>query len=209
MLGAIAPLSSRAVSVSIDFANRRFHPVVDLSAGYEVLDLSGGAAVERMTDSPFTIGRYDEDRSIYTSSLFAGGRSIHVGIDIGAPAGTPVYAFEEGELFLQGLNEAPGDYGPTVITHHLLDGVDLWVLHGHLSLASLGERVPGDRFAAGDRIGWIGEESINGGWPPHLHIQLSYRKPDTHDLPGAVSQKERTAALQLYPDPRLILGPLY
>jgi hypothetical protein len=29
------------------------------------------------------------------------------------------------------------------------------------------------------------------------------------DLPGAVSDADREAALAIYPDPRLVLGPLY
>jgi len=34
-------------------------------------------------------------------------------------------------------------------------------------------------------------------------------EPTTHDLPGVVSPLEREQALRDYPDPRLVLGPLY
>ena len=186
-----------------------FHPIVDLSPGYEVLDLSKGATADRLTDSLITVGRYDEDRSIYQALLFAGGRSVHMGIDIGAPEGTPVFVFEEGTVYRQGINPANGDYGPTLITQHVVKGRDLWVLHGHLSPESLELRGPGDSIEAGDVLGWFGTSEVNGGWPPHVHIQLSVERPLTHDMPGAVSPAQRAQALVCYPDPRTILGPLY
>jgi murein DD-endopeptidase MepM/ murein hydrolase activator NlpD len=192
-----------------EFPEANYHPVVDLSAGYEVLDLSRGGTPERTTEQPLTVGRYDEDRSIYTTALFAGGRSIHMGIDIGAPVGTPVYAFASGDVFCQGVNAAPGDYGPTLITHHVLGGRHLWVLHGHLSSASLAVHRLGERFEPGELLGWIGDRDINGGWPPHVHIQLCVERPETHDMPGAVTAEQRSWALRHYPDPRAILGPLY
>jgi len=182
--------------------------VVNLSPGYEVLDLSQGGSAERFTDSLLTIGRYDEDRSIYTGELFTG-RSIHMGVDIGAPAGTPVYAFTAGRLYCQGVNPAPGDYGPTLITHHVLEGIDLWVLHGHLSSESLELRRPEDPLKSGDLLGWVGGRDINGGWAPHVHIQLSIQRPETHDMPGVVSREDREESLRRYPDPRAILGPIY
>ena len=193
----------------IDFAAHTFHPVVRLPEDYEVLDFTRGAKAERFRNSPFTIGRYDEDRAIYTSELFTGGRSVHVGLDIGAPAGTEVLCPYKGALFLQGRNEAEGDYGPTVVTQHQLGDVDLWVLYGHLSLESLELHQPGDELAAGDVLGWMGAPEVNGGWPPHVHVQLSRVRPERPDLPGAVRPDERPEALIRYPDPRLILGDLY
>ena len=55
----------------------------------------------------------------------------------------------------------------------------------------------------------MGTREVNGGWNPHLHFQLSLLEPETHDLPGAVSVADRSWALRAFPDPRLVLGPLY
>ena len=44
---------------------------------------------------------------------------------------------------------------------------------------------------------------------PHLHIQLSTVRPETHDLPGVVSKQELEHALIRYPDPRNILGDVF
>jgi hypothetical protein len=42
-----------------------------------------------------------------------------------------------------------------------------------------------------------------------VHVQLSLEAPPTHDMPGVVAKEDREAALRVYPDPRLVLGPLY
>ena len=55
----------------------------------------------------------------------------------------------------------------------------------------------------------MGHEDENGGWPPHVHVQLSWNEPVNGDLPGVVRPENRLAALESYPDPRLICGPLY
>ena len=58
-------------------------------------------------------------------------------------------------------------------------------------------------------ICWMGDKDENGGWDPHLHFQLSLIEPETHDMPGVVSPEDREQALRDYPDPRLVLGPIY
>ena len=65
------------------------------------------------------------------------------------------------------------------------------------------------KINSGDVIAKIGSESENGGWPPHLHFQLSLEEPETFDLPGVVEKSEIKSALKKYPDPRIILGDLY
>jgi murein DD-endopeptidase MepM/ murein hydrolase activator NlpD len=71
------------------------------------------------------------------------------------------------------------------------------------------EREVGVRVRSGETIAWVGDRTENGGWPPHLHFQLSYERPERADLPGVVTAAERELALLRYPDPRLVLGPLY
>ena len=189
------------------------HPVLFQPPGTVVLDLTSPAAVFPRT--PWSIGRYDEARpGVYTTDLFAGGRSVHVGIDLGGPAGTAVHAFAWGRVVHVGENPAPGDYGNVLVTEHDLvlpggRGGPLYALWGHLSAASRRRWRPGRAFSAGTVLGWLGEPHENGGWPPHLHLQLSLERPETHDLPGAVAPADRAAALERFPDPRLVLGPLY
>lgn len=191
-----------------------YHPVIELPADYDIFDFTNGYDPARLRGL-YGIGKYDEDRvGMYNSDLFSAGasddaRTIHVGIDIGAPVGTSVFAFDAGSIFMTGINAAPGDYGGTIITEHLFEGRRLWALHGHLSHASVGLRAAGARIERGDVIGFLGDEKENGGWNPHLHFQLSWIEPRVCDLPGVVSRKDRAQALRDFPDPRLVLGPLY
>ncbi len=186
-----------------------FHPVLILPEVYEILDFTKASDSPWQAGSDFTVGRYNEKRvGLYTHELFRGQRDNHIGIDIGGPVGTPVHAFYEGEIYLIGDNDRPGDYGATLITRHLLNAVEIYALYGHLSRKSLDKKV-GQPIGSGEIIGWLGEASENGGWPPHVHFQLSLVAPERADMPGAVSDEDLEAALKLYPDPRLVLGPLY
>jgi murein DD-endopeptidase MepM/ murein hydrolase activator NlpD len=182
------------------------HPIVHLPSAAVVLDLT---ATWPEGGPVWSIGRYDEVRGVYTQPLFGGVRSLHVGVDLGGPAGTPVHAWADGVVRYVGVNAAPGDYGPTVVTEHSLDGRPLFVLHGHLSGASLACSPVGRVVRAGDVIGWLGEPHENGGWPPHVHVQLSWEDPLRADMPGVVDPAERDAALARFPDPRRVLGPLW
>jgi murein DD-endopeptidase MepM/ murein hydrolase activator NlpD len=91
----------------------------------------------------------------------------------------------------------------------LLDGVPLWALYGHLDAASIEGKTVGQKVSAGEVICWMGDNHENGGWESHLHFQLSLVEPETHDLPGVVAPEDRQQALLDYPDPRLVLGPIY
>lgn len=162
----------------------------------------------------YTIGKYAEKRGIYTSELFTGGvppelrRDIHVGIDLGGPIGAPVMLPCAGRIAFQGYNPADGDYGNCVITRHELQGHPLYMLFGHLDGRSIAHATDVE-LPAGYVIGRLGASSENGGWPPHVHFQLSFRAPTTHDLPGAVAAVDLEQALRDFPDPRLVLGAIY
>lgn len=184
----------------------RRQQVVALPPDAPVLDLSGPWPADAPT---WSIGRYDEIRGVYDQPLFGGRRTLHMGVDLGGPVGTPVRAFAAGEVVYAGVNTAPGDYGPTVVTRHRLGGRPIWALHGHLSAASLRLSPPGRRLRAGARIGWLGARDENGGWPPHLHFQLAWADPGGPDMPGVVDPADREVALARYPDPRVVLGALW
>ena len=99
---------------------------------------------------------------------------------------------------------------PTSV-QYLVSGhkVALWSLYGHLSASSLYLNPTGTMVKAGQRIGVLGETNENGGWPPHLHFQLSWCPPEGHDMPGVVAVAQRARGRWTFPDPRLVLGTLY
>ncbi len=156
------------------------------------------------------IGRWDEVRPhTYTTSIFTSDRNVHVGLDLGAPAGTVVRAAFDGRIHSLGSNDAPGDYGPTIITEHHVEGHRFWLLHGHLTRTSLEMWSVGDRVVQSEPLGALGDEEVNGGYPPHLHLQVSLIEPETHDLPGVVTEEDRVEARRHFPDPRCYIGQVY
>jgi hypothetical protein len=120
-----------------------------------------------------------------------------------------VHAFADGEVFLFAYNPAAGDFGYTLITRHELEGRPIYALHGHLAARSIEGRKEGQAVGRGEVIAWVGDKHENGGWNPHLHFQLSLVKPEVCDMPGVVSEADREKARATYPDPRIVLGPLY
>ncbi|MFH1632778.1 MAG: aminotransferase class III-fold pyridoxal phosphate-dependent enzyme [Chloroflexota bacterium] len=160
------------------------------------------------------IGRYDEARLIYTSPAFATGealtdehRSIHLGMDIFAEADRPVFAPLAGTVYAFSNNAAPQDYGPVIILeHHTADGTPFYTLYGHLSEESLERLKAGQPITPGQRIGSIGTAEVNGGWAPHLHLQIITDLLDMGcDFPGVCRASQRDVWKSLSPDPNLIL----
>ena len=192
----------------IDWTSHDFHPVVHLPDEYEVRDFTDGDYSPSVFD--YDIGRYDELRpGMYSTELFSDGRFLHVGIDIGAPVGTPCMAFDDGEIAHFGYNPDDGDYGNVIVTKHMVGITPVWALYGHLCSESIKGKEVGQKISKGEVICWMGDKHENGGWEPHLHFQLSLVEPGTHDMPGVVSPENRLEALAKYPDPRLVLGPIY
>jgi murein DD-endopeptidase MepM/ murein hydrolase activator NlpD len=186
-----------------------FHPVVVLPPETVVLDLTQPNPAPGTT--PWGVGRYDELRpGMYTTALFEPGRHLHVGVDLGGPVGTAVHAFWAGRVTHAGYNPAAGDYGHVLVNEHqLAPETLLYALFGHLSAPSAARWRPGDAFERGHVLGWLGDHHENGGWPSHVHLQLSWARPTTHDMPGTVHPRDRDDALIRYPDPRAIVGPLW
>jgi murein DD-endopeptidase MepM/ murein hydrolase activator NlpD len=161
--------------------------------------------------TPVGVGRYDEDRVLYRHSpLFDGTaerRSIHLGIDLFVVEGTEVLAPLPATVHSAADNAGLGNYGPTVILRHELDGTEFHTLYGHLSRSSLDHLETGATLFAGDPVGEVGDLQENGSWPPHLHFQIiTDALGDAVDYPGVSAPSERERFLELCPDPNLILG---
>jgi peptidoglycan LD-endopeptidase LytH len=188
----------------------KYHQVIKFPNPPVVFDLSL-ADIETVTaGSEWGIGKYNEKRAGVYKQFYHGNRDIHVGVDLFCPAGTPVHAFADGELHLFANNDMPGDYGYTLIYKHTLEnGETIFSLYGHLGAASLKDKVVGQKVHSGAVIAWTGNNTENGGWKPHVHFQLSTTAPNVCDMPGVVADNQLEQALLLYPDPRIVLGPIF
>lgn len=171
-------------------------------------------ALMRAAKGRVAIGRYDEPRLLYTARFFGGDsdaterRTIHIGLDLFEPAGTPVHAPLDGVVHAFANNAVPQDYGPVIILRHETDAGDVfYTLYGHLSRASLDGLSLGKRIARGERFAWLGTPNENVGWTPHLHLQIitDLLGVDT-DFPGVAPASQRSVWRSLSPDPNLLVG---
>jgi len=158
----------------------------------------------------YGIGGYMEHRTLYARSpLFDAGdepRRLHLGIDIWADEGTPVYSPLQGNVHSFNDNDNFGDYGPTIILEHNLNGLKLYSLYGHLSRKSLKGLAIGQSIHPNRQIASFGGVEENGHWPPHLHFQLMFDMEGNHgDYPGVCRFSEMEKYLKNIPDPQLIL----
>lgn len=157
------------------------------------------------------VGGYNEHRVIYRRSehfnTSEDSREIHLGIDFWAEAGTPVLTPLYGIVHSFRDNANFGDYGPTIILEHTIDGQPLYSLYGHLTRASLEGLYVGKEVQVDDKIGEIGPYPENGDWPPHLHFQLITDMLGYEgDFPGVCSISDRDKFLSICPNPNELLG---
>ena len=101
------------------------------------------------------------DRRIYLYSTGARARTVHVGLDLAAPTGTPVHSSGNGIVRMAEFRIVTG--GTVVIEH--LPGV--FTLYYHLDEVAANE---GAVIAAGDPIGTVGATGLATG--PHLHWEV-------------------------------------
>ncbi len=169
----------------------------------------------RDAGAAFGAGGYGEARLIYSAESYAGRaatderRTIHLGVDLTLPAGSPLYAPLDGVV--HGAEDGGRfDYGPVVVLRHEAAGdppLTFFTLYGHLDRASLARLTIGQTIRAGERFAALGAPPENGDWWPHVHVQVI---TDLLDVPcnfnGVAPASQRTTWLSLSPDPNLILG---
>ncbi|WP_226163715.1 peptidoglycan DD-metalloendopeptidase family protein [Hymenobacter terricola] len=158
------------------------------------------------------IGGYLENRVIYRRSPHFGpgaapeARSLHLGVDVWLLAGTPVLAPLPAVVHSLADNDNFGDYGPTVILQHTLEGTVFYSLYGHLSRREWRALKPGQELAKGEAFATVGPFPENGDWPPHLHFQLiADLRGHSGDFPGVAQPSEQAIWAARCPDPNLML----
>ena len=161
----------------------------------------------------FHLGYYAEPRLIYTDNEFYKGpykassrRTVHMGVDIFAPAGTGIHAPLSATVTAVDNRQGNLDYGGLVILcHEIENGATFFTLYGHLNPESIRSLAPGQRVDKGERFAAIGEQHHNGGWAPHLHFQAGLTSTDPN-WPGAVDPDELAFWSNLYPNPAALLN---
>jgi len=184
--------------------------------GFDPADCAGRVdAVLGAGGARIGIGRWGEPRPIYSAPAFGGDdplaprRTRHLGVDLFAPAGTPVHAPLAGEVAGTGWSSQRFDYGGwALLRHRTDDGVPFATFYGHLARSVFTDLEFGRRINAGETFATLGGRSENGDWPPHLHLQLlAAGEEQWGETPDGVADPDDFAACAaLYPNPAPLLN---
>jgi len=202
--------------------DRQEYVDIDLSSNnsdLDTIDVSSSKAWEIYLkkyvdkhDATVAVGGYLEQRDIYSRSAYfkqeslENERNIHLGVDLWCATGTKVLAVLDGEIHSFQNNTNFGDYGPTIILKHIVQGIAFYSLYGHLSLDSITTLKIGQQVRRGEVIGYLGDSTINGDYAPHLHFQLIKDMQEKFgDYPGVTSAKDLDFYKNNCPDPELLL----
>ena len=135
-----------------------------VGAAILILGILGCASGRRATDVETVPSGWPVPRAsaVVTSEFGAPrGKSHHEGIDLSAPAGTPVTATADGVIGFAGRS---GDFGRLVIVDH---GAGWQTRYAHLKRIKVKK---GKKVARGDVIGTIGKSGNATG--NHLHYEV-------------------------------------
>ena len=189
-------------------------PVGDLSVGGSLCPenpfaLSPGEAAQLGRTDTRWLGRYGEPRLIYTEPAFTGAtksarrRTVHLGVDLFAPAGTALHAPLDGTVVRAGAEAGAQGYGGMVVLRHDTPAGVFHTLWGHLA-AGCARLKPGQRIVAGEAFAHVGDLPENGGWAPHLHLQLGFA--DDPDWDGVADPDARELQMARFPNPAALLN---
>lgn len=139
-------------------------------AAIKVLEDAGlhwAEALHKRLGIEFSFGGYMEDRShLMRDHYQKPGETWHLGIDYTVPSGTEVHLPFNAELvyFQVDPDQNGGWGGKAIFSPNKKD----CLIFGHLNEIESRKT----QWNAGDRISTIADFSKNGGWFPHLHIQV-------------------------------------
>ena len=207
------------IDSNIDYKN---YVAFDLSESHTdqlKLDLTDAEKFEEFVENHLSknhaqvaFGGYLETRNLYKRSETFNDenteeRNIHIGLDLWIKAGTSVLSALDGKIHSFQNNLGLGDYGPTIILEHEIEGVTFYTLYGHLSLESVEDKIEGQLVRKGEKIAELGKPPINGDYAPHLHFQIIKNIQNKKgDYPGVCSEKEVDFYRENCPDPNLLLN---
>ncbi|WP_119393071.1 aminotransferase class III-fold pyridoxal phosphate-dependent enzyme [Taklimakanibacter lacteus] len=208
---ALSPIWGRPLSnhriLQVPFGDAS-HPLVKAAASMDVGACeTAWQALRKAENAELGIGPWGERRAIYAGKMFESKlirdvrRTRHLGLDIFAEAGTLVMTPLAGRVTDVRIEREPLGYGCVILIEHEPEpGVRFSSLWGHLSHETAAHLKEGQLLQAGERIGTLGNADENGGWLPHLHLQLvAYGSDDAEPIPGVGEEAYLDLWAKLYP----------
>ena len=203
---AILPIQYQLSSAIYFDLSTQKSPFYGVSEVQRLIDIT--QEIMHAKSANFGVGAYGEARFIYQPHAQFCDRSIHLGLDLTVPVETPVMTPLDATVHSVAVHKDAGNYGHVVILqHHYLETI-FFTLYGHLSSTCLSELTVGQTIKAGERFAYVGSVQENGGWPPHLHLQIVDDLGEyTDTYPGVCSQAEKKYFLKNCPDPGVLFTP--
>lgn len=133
----------------------------DSSDGQGYFDKRGWSLKKTFIKSPLPFLRVTSGFTLRRFHPVLGKVRPHLGVDFGAPTGTPVMAAADGKIIFAGNN---GGYGNLIRLQH---NATLTTFYGHLSKILVKN---GQRVRQGKIIGMVGSTGLSTG--PHLHYGM-------------------------------------
>ncbi|HVK90597.1 MAG TPA: aminotransferase class III-fold pyridoxal phosphate-dependent enzyme, partial [Mycoplana sp.] len=160
------------------------------------------------------IGPWGEERTVYAGEMFVSRfiektrRTRHLGLDLFMAAGTKVFTPLPATVVSVEIETDPLGYGCLIALRHEPEGcppfISLW---GHLAHEAMHRLKSGDRLEAGALVGEMGAPAENGGWAPHLHLQISTDTTlSATEILGVGEPRYLDVWAELFPDARTYAG---
>lgn len=160
------------------------------------------------------IGPFGEERTVYAGEMFVSRfiegerRTHHLGFDLFMAAGTKVFTPLPATVVSVEVEKDPLGYGCLIALRHEPEGcppfISLW---GHLAHEAVNRLKAGDRLEAGALVGEMGAATENGGWAPHLHLQISIDTTlSAAEILGVGEPRYLDVWAELFPNARTFAG---
>lgn len=168
-------------------------------------------AAQKELGKTYSYGGWLEPRHIlWRGSYLEEAQSfIHLGIDFNVPAGTAV-SFDRSGSIIQVDSDYPDEGGwGTRILFQPDDSGDLFI-YAHLDPSV--DVSKGESVSEGKIMGRVGKAPFNGGWFPHLHVQVieanavnGFLENGLSNLDGYGPETELTTLKQQFKNPLEVL----
>jgi len=168
----------------------------------------------RETGVELGIGPFAEERTVYAGEMFVSRfiegarRTRHLGFDLFQAAGTKVFTPLAATVVSVEVEKDPLGYGCLIALRHEPEGCPPYIsLWGHLAHEAVTRLKAGDRLEAGALVGEMGAPKENGGWAPHLHLQISTDTTlSATEILGVGEPRYLDIWAELFPDARTFAG---
>ena len=177
--GVFAASASAATTASVTWPSKWRSPLGSSAVGTKVTMTTKWGA--------YSLGCSNADRTHGYTYYLPSGRAQHLGIDLAAPASSPVYSIADGMITNAGALWGASSYGVVLAQHSATNGNRFVAAYGHLTIGknprTKAPWVAGDMIKRGEVIGKV----KTSGTGPHLHFGALPSSSAVTSVPGTAT----------------------